>query len=108
MKAGSLKHRITIQRPVKERDTDGAEIVIWSDLATVWAAVEPQNGSERHIQDSDQLLASRLTKFTIRAHNGLDATMRIIFGSQVFDIQQIINVATGNREMWLMGKENGV
>lgn len=108
MRAGKLRHRITIQQQMKGRDTDGGEIIIWSDLATVWAAVEPQSGDERHISDSDQLLASRLTKFRIRKRDGLNATMRIIFGSQVFDIREIIHVETGNREMWLIGEEKAV
>lgn len=105
MRAGELRHRITIQQQVKGRDTDGGVIVIWSNLATVWAAVEPLSGAERQVENSDQLLASRLTQFKIRKRDGLDTTMRIIFSGQTFDLQQIIHVETRNRQMHLVGLE---
>jgi SPP1 family predicted phage head-tail adaptor len=105
MRAGELRHRITIQQQVKGRDTDGGVIVIWSDLTTIWAAVEPLSGAERQVENSDQLLATRLTRFRIRKRNGLDTTMRIVFGYQAFDIQEIIHVQARSREIQLIGLE---
>lgn len=108
MRAGELRQRITIQEQIKGRDTDGGEIVIWSDLTTLWAAVEPESGAERHVPTEDQLLASRITRFRIRKRAGLNATMRVVFDGQIFDLRQIIHVETNNREMWLIGEEKGV
>lgn len=108
MRAGELRHRITIQESVQTRDTDGALLDTWSDVATVWAAVEPQSGSEQFAQNEDQVLASRITRFRIRKRDGLNAKMRVVFAGQVFDLRQIIHVETNQREMWLMGEEKGV
>ena len=105
MRAGELRQRITIQHQAKARDTDGGVIPIWSNLTTIWAAVEPLSGTERQIEDSDQLLATRLTRFKIRKRNGLDTTMRIVFGEQVFDLKEIIHVQARNREIQLIGLE---
>lgn len=108
MRAGQLRHRITIQENNPTRDGDGGLIDDWSALATVWAAVEPLNGAERQVTEEDQLLATRMTRIRIRKRDGLDATKRVVFGSQVFNIRQIIHVETANREMWLVCEEIGV
>lgn len=108
MRAGELRHRITIQESIQTRDSDGGVVDTWGNVTTVWAAVEPQSGTESHIPDSDQLLASRMTRFRIRKRDGLNTEMRIIFGGQVFDLRQIIHVETKNREMWLIGEEINV
>lgn len=108
MRAGELRHRITIQESVQTRDTDGAVLDTWGNVATVWAAVEPQSGSEQFVQNEDQVLASRLTRFRIRKRAGLNTKMRVVFGGQVFDLRQIIHVEANNREMWLVGEEKNV
>lgn len=42
MKAGKLRHRVTIQAKALTQDpVSGAMAESWSDVATVWASVEP-------------------------------------------------------------------
>ncbi|MGW8241252.1 phage head closure protein, partial [Klebsiella pneumoniae] len=42
MQAGKLRHRITLQEPVKEQNpTTGSVINTWRDVATLWAEVAP-------------------------------------------------------------------
>ena len=42
MQAGRLRHRVTLEYPLKSQDESGEVIVdTWRELATVWASVEP-------------------------------------------------------------------
>ena len=45
--AGDLRNRLTIQvRTTIKDNTFGEDVAAWSDLVTVWGAVEPLSGSE--------------------------------------------------------------
>lgn len=47
MQAGKLRHRVTLQEPVKEQNpTTGAVINTWRDVATIWAEVYPLSARE--------------------------------------------------------------
>ena len=46
IRAGDLRHRVTVQRRVTSQDTFGAEVESWATVAVVWAAVEPLIGAE--------------------------------------------------------------
>lgn len=42
MQAGKLRHRITLQKPVKVQDPETGSVEnIWQDLAQLWAEVSP-------------------------------------------------------------------
>lgn len=41
IKAGQLRHRITLQVSTTTRDDYGGTIQTWADVATVWASVDP-------------------------------------------------------------------
>jgi len=47
--ASDLRHRVTIQTPVRTGDGQGGATVTWTDVATVWAQVTPGTGGERVI-----------------------------------------------------------
>lgn len=46
MRAGRLRHRVTIQSFTTIRDAGGQPIEAWSDVDTVWADVSPISGRE--------------------------------------------------------------
>lgn len=71
MRAGTLRHRLTIERPEPSRDTTGDEIVTWVRVAEVWASIEPLGG--REAQTSDQIMAGLDTRITVRWAPRLDA-----------------------------------
>jgi SPP1 family predicted phage head-tail adaptor len=105
MRAGQLRQRVIIQQQTVTRDTYGAEVVTWGTLDTVWAAVDPSAGGERWLQGLDQRIAERVTRIRLRYRDDVTEKMRITFGSQVFDIQQMSHAQTGHRELVLMCHE---
>jgi len=103
IRAGELRHRVTIQQKSVTRNTFGEEIVTWQDVATVWAAIEPLRG--REFFESQQVNAEVTTRIRIRYRPGITPTMRVVYGSRIFDIQAVINVEERNRELHLMCRE---
>lgn len=106
MRAGQLRHRITIESPSASQDTFGEETpVTWTELATVWAASEPISGNERYIEAAAQLLAEATIRFRIRYREDVTHQMRVSWRSRTFDILEVRNVEGRDRETYLLCKE---
>lgn len=92
MKAGKLRHRVTLQslatgspqqKPTGEPDT------AWADLVTVWADVRPLKGNALFL--AQQIQSDVDMEIEIRYRAGLDATMRAVHGSDIYDIKAIVD-----------------
>lgn len=111
MRAGALRHRVTLQRPTAaspNRTGSGAPDEPWSTVAQVWAAVEPLRGKE--FMESQAVNSAVATRIRIRYRAGVDATWRVLHGSTVYSIEAVINPLAMNRELQLMcsqGANNG-
>lgn len=93
MRAGALRHRITIQQ------RSGSD---WEDLASVWAAKEQLSGQENP-ELAEQLLQDReLIRFRARYRSDVTHKMRVIWDSRAFDIQRIEELDNTRREMGLL------
>lgn len=87
IKAGRLRHRVIIQKKQSTQDlNNGAEIVEWVDVATVWAAIEPLSAREFISAQAIQSLIT--TKIIMRRRKDIDASMRLYHEStsQTYDI----------------------
>lgn len=100
MRAGRLRHRVTIQAQVDTQDEYGEELQNWNDVVTVWASVEPLRGSER--VESKGELGLLDTRIVMRYRSGISSDMRAVFGERVFDIDSVINPYERKKEMQLM------
>lgn len=103
MRAGALRHRITIQEPKSSAGALGEKIKSWSDFVTVWAAIEPFRG--RELLEAHQREAEITTRFIIRYKSGLNTRMRLKFGSKYYKIESIINLEERNRDLEIMALE---
>jgi SPP1 family predicted phage head-tail adaptor len=94
---GKLRERVTLQSEQSVSDGGGGQVVAWTDVATVWAAIEPLTGRERRAAGR---LESVLThKVTIRHLAGVTAKMRVAAGARVFNVRAVVNPA--ERDRWL-------
>lgn len=103
MRAGLLRHQVTIQRQQTTRDTAGGEVTTWLPIATVYAAVEPLSGREwttSHAMGGETSHRVRLRYFA-----GLEHTDRLLFGSRVLLIEAILNTDERNAELVVMCRE---
>ena len=100
MRAGRLRQRLTLQSKSETRDAYGAAIISWSDEATLWGAIEPLSGKEYLAQDSIQSEAK--VRIVIRYYSGVATTWRVKHGGLFYDIKDVMNLDTRNRQMTLM------
>jgi SPP1 family predicted phage head-tail adaptor len=103
MKAGSLRHRVTLQQLTISQGTSGDLVEAWGDVATLWAAVEPLSG--REYWQAQQVAAETSIRVRIRYRDGLDTTMRVIYGTKTLEILSIVDPEERHRELQLMCRE---
>lgn len=104
MRAGALRHRITIQQKTIGTDAFGGPTETWADVCTVNASIEPLNGRELILAQS--VNAETTERIRIRYRSGITAAMRIVFGARLFNITAPpINPEERNRELILMVSE---
>jgi SPP1 family predicted phage head-tail adaptor len=100
MQAGRLSERITIQQKTVSRDAFGAEVITWSDVATVWAEANPIAGREyvalRQAQSDISL------RFRLRYLAGITTAMRVLWEGKNWNIVEAINVGARRVELELL------
>jgi SPP1 family predicted phage head-tail adaptor len=86
MQAGKLRHRVTIQLPVKmQNDTTGGVDFSWTTFAVnVPAAVEPLSVGK--FLAAQQVQSEISTMITIRWRSGLQPNMRVLHGATIYDV----------------------
>ena len=88
LEAGRLRHRVAIERIVIDQDpVTGALTETWTEIAKVWAAVEPL--SAREFVQSAAGQSEVTARITIRTRD-IHATDRIIHRGTVYNIRGVL------------------
>lgn len=103
MRAGKLRHRVTIQQVTETRSATGAVVEAWGDVADVWAAVEPLRG--REFFASKEFQAQVDTRIRIRYYPGVIPKMRVLWGTRIYLVDSVINPEERDKELQLMCRE---
>ena len=103
MRAGRLRHRVSIQSQGTTLDDYGESTDSWSTDDTVWAAVEPVSGSERDI--GEQMVGVVTHRVVMRYVSSLTPNKRILFGSRVLNINSVLNIDERNERLSLFCME---
>jgi SPP1 family predicted phage head-tail adaptor len=89
MRAGKLRHRITIQKPGLTQDPISGEMVPgWEEVRKVWADKRPS--SAREFKQSAATQSEITGEFQIRYRDGIDASMRILHRGKVYNIEGVL------------------
>lgn len=102
MRAGTLRHRVTLQRFQQGQDAYGGPVAQWEDVATVWASLEAMSG--REFFASQQAQSEVTQRIRIRYRPDVTADMRVIHQGTVFNIVAPLPDNRG-RELMLMCRE---
>lgn len=102
MRAGKLRHQITVERFTMEQDDYGQPIEAWQTVGTFAASVEPINGREYFAANAAQ--SEVTTRIRMRYHPGITSTDRITHGSTIYNMLSVINPEMRNEELVLMCK----
>lgn len=100
MRAGQLRHSIVIQRQASSLNSYAENEGTWSPWATVRAGIEPLSG--RELIASGQNLAQQNVRIVIRYRSGVTAQMRVVWGTNLYNIQAVINPEHRNAMLELM------
>ena len=98
MKAGDLRHRITLQR----RSVAGG-LDTWADVATVWAAIEPLAGNQYY---QNLVATTEVTgRIRIRYRPDVRPEWRVKFGTRILAIVGLVSPKEAVRELHIMYRE---
>lgn len=106
MRAGKLRHRVTIQQRTAASPTNypsGEKDASWTTYLTVWASVEPLSG--RELFAAQQVTSDVNVRIRMRYRDGVTAKMRVSFNSKIYDIVAVINREERNVELELLCTE---
>lgn len=87
MKAGDLKHRITLEKPVSVTDARGNRRTTWQTVATCMASMTDVSGRDFYAAQAYQ--AQDIVTFGIRWRDDLCKEWRIVHRGSVYQIEQI-------------------
>ena len=91
MFAGQLRHLVTIQSYVENKDSTGQPIRSYSTFAdNVWARVSPLRGLE--MNRANEKFAVATTEIEIRYLPGVEETMRVLHENTFYDIIDVLDV----------------
>jgi SPP1 family predicted phage head-tail adaptor len=109
MRTGAMRRRITLQSRDATVDANGGQVTSWTNVATVWASIEPLSVRELLAAQSVQSEISH--KITLRYQPALAsmkalAAMRALYGTRIFSIAGGMNLDERNRELDLLATES--
>ncbi len=88
LKAGEFDQRITIQQPATGQDAYGQPNTGWVDVIAIWAKKMDLTGREYLAAASTQHEVT--TKIIIRYRAGITAAMRVVHGSDLYNIAAVL------------------
>lgn len=86
--SGKLRHRVSLQTLVSDRDSEGVLQQSWMEVAEVWAAVEPLSARDFVQAGADQSEVS--ARITIRYRDNVNAGMRVVHRGKLYDIRGVL------------------
>lgn len=89
MKSGKLRHPVIIESFADAQDSAGQPIQTWAFFADRKASVEPVDPIRTPSFRGDERFEPEIYKISFRFLPGLDKTMRVRFGSIIFEILNI-------------------
>lgn len=104
MRAGALRHLLTIEQPVETKGAIGGQAVpTWSTFAQVYGSIEPLNG--REFFQAGQMQSETVARARIRFLNGITTKMRVRHNGTAYNIVAVVNRELRDRDMELMLSE---
>jgi SPP1 family predicted phage head-tail adaptor len=105
VRAGRLRHLAQFQRATVTSNDFGEPVQTWAVLSEDYIAIEPLRGNEKFA--AMQVQTDIDTRIIARWHkklSDLSTKDRVVFGSIVYDIKEVLNIDHRNRELHIMGR----
>lgn len=89
MIAGTLNNRITVQSQTGGIDALGQPVDTWTTAHTLWANIKYLNGAQSIKSGADTSIVK--VSIRIRRTYGVNAGMRVLYGSTVYQIDAVLH-----------------
>lgn len=106
MRAGRLRHTLTIEQPSDAQGSGGDITTTWSTYASVRGELNAVRGGEEF--RGHQVHAEADSRLEIRYLAGVTPKMRVTFGSRVFDVLWAGDVEGRGRRLHLDLRERAL
>lgn len=106
MRAGLLRHRVTLRRPAgagDARSATGQPSAAPVVIGTRWASVEPLTGTERFT--AQQMSASVSHRVRLRYADDVVKPLEVVHDSRVLDVEAVLDTGGRGRELELLCSE---
>ena len=87
IKAGDLRHPVTLQRPTYTTNDKGRRIQQWQDVATVMSSIAEVSG--REFYQAQAYHAEDTVTFTVRDRQDVTAQWRLVRHGTPYDILEV-------------------
>lgn len=100
---GQLRHRLTLEAPVRISDGAGGAFETWQSIAELFAAMRAIGGNEAVAHDR---VTGRIThEFWLRPRGDLAPGLRIRLGARIFHIHAVLIADEHGRRMRCLCEE---
>lgn len=103
MRAGSMRHRVTIQQRSTGVDAAGGALDSWETFATRWASLNRASGSE--VWASAQRSGRVPSVFRLRYLAGVSPAMRLVHDGRTYEILSAVNQEGRKAELVITAEE---
>lgn len=87
---GNMRRRLTVQFKTETANGSGGLTRSWSTQATVWGNIQPARAEKK--MGAWKLTHIVTHKIYTRFRTDIDQTMRIVYGSRVFQIHGVLDI----------------
>ncbi len=95
--AATFNCLVTIESRSSSQDAAGQPVLTWSEVAQVWASIQNLSGVATLKTHADADMSITRTSIRIRWLAGLTAGMRVVHGSNVYDIKSVLYDMVGRQ-----------
>lgn len=99
MNIGALDRRISIEKPVTAANDYGELVVLWSNILTVWAAID-RSPAAKELSSSQQIVSFQGVVFNIRyskAASDIEPSYRVKYSDKYYNILGVQEVGRNEK-----------
>lgn len=89
-----MNKRVYLQAEMQASDGQGGFISSWENIAELWASITPLNGYEKF--QAGQLQTPLTHKVLMRYRSGITTKNRLLYGSRVLEVKEVVNTNEDN------------
>ena len=90
MRAGPLRHRVTVEALTVELDSDGQQAETWLDAFGHMLSADIMPVSGRELIAADAVQSKITTRIVMRYRPGVKPSMRVLHRERVYNIEAVV------------------